>query len=424
MTSKIFISYRREDSRGSAGRLYDQLSAYYGKERIFMDVDTIEPGLDFVDAIESAVKQSDVQIVVIGPNWVNATDTSGNLRLDNPEDFVRTEIATALKMKIRVIPVLVESAEMPHSTDLPDDLKSLSRRNALEISHSRFGTDVQRLIHYVERALKQAEIGRNQQAEAELKRSDEVSIDKNARTKSKRSLRDLIPNNKVFFRKTDVTKAKSSNKGFIKQYLLPIVLFGISWAAVGYGITEIPIRPVDVLLFDADIYIPLTMYAIFGMVLGIVNAIILRFQVPKLGWKQLIFIATGWSLSLLLFGYTIYFLTSGSGLYYYPLIYSFPELEPILRQSLYFLFFGPIIGFLGGLINGIALRHIIPNFHGKQIFLMALGWATGWLMMSIHITFFRKVYIYHFSIVLIWFVLGIFSGGFTLWQIKSVEQKN
>lgn len=160
MSKRIFISYRREDSRGSAGRLYDQLAAYFGRDRIFMDVDTIQPGLDFVDAIEVAVRETDVLIVVIGSAWLNALDASGNRRLDNPEDFVRLEIATALNQNIRVIPVLVEGAMMPRSTDLPDDLKPLARRNAIEISHTRFHSDTQRLIQALELTLEQIEADR------------------------------------------------------------------------------------------------------------------------------------------------------------------------------------------------------------------------------------------------------------------------
>jgi hypothetical protein len=165
MANRIFISYRREDSRGSAGRLYDRLVEHFGRERIFMDVDTIQPGLDFVDAIESAVDETDVMIVVIGPTWHKAADSAGRLRLDNPEDFVRLEVSGALDRNIRVIPVLIERAAMPLSTDLPDNLKSLARRNALEISHTRFHSDTRRLIAALELALEQAEADRKAEAE-------------------------------------------------------------------------------------------------------------------------------------------------------------------------------------------------------------------------------------------------------------------
>jgi hypothetical protein len=160
MRGKIFISYRREDSRGAAGRIYDRLEHHFGQDHIFMDVDAIEPGEDFVQAIENAVSSTDIFLVVIGPNWLNATDNSGNRRLDNPEDFVRVEVVSALKRDVRVIPVLVDKATMPRSIDLPEDLKLLSRRNAIEISHTRFSMDAERLIRSIELAFNQIEIER------------------------------------------------------------------------------------------------------------------------------------------------------------------------------------------------------------------------------------------------------------------------
>jgi len=141
-----------------------------------MDVDTIQPGLDFVDAIEVAVRETNVLIVVIGSAWLNALNDSGIRRLDNPEDFVRLEIATALNQNIRVIPVLVEGATMPRSTDLPDDLKPLARRNAIEISHTRFHSDTQRLIQALELTLEQIE--ENRLLEAERNRAEKLAAEK------------------------------------------------------------------------------------------------------------------------------------------------------------------------------------------------------------------------------------------------------
>jgi hypothetical protein len=157
MDGHIFISYRREDSRGAAGRIYDRLELHFGHDRIFMDVDTIQPGMDFIDAIENAVSKTDVFLVVIGPNWVTATDRAGQKRLDNPEDFVRLEVGSALKRNVWVIPVLVNGAMIPRSDELPDNLKPLTRRNALEISHTRFNIDTERLIRAIEQAFEQIE---------------------------------------------------------------------------------------------------------------------------------------------------------------------------------------------------------------------------------------------------------------------------
>src|SRR5690349_13883457 len=138
MSGQIFISYRRDDSLATTGRLYDHLVKHFSTDRVFMDVDTIEPGVDFVEAIEQAVSKCDILIAIIGPGWLS-TSTNEGRRLDNPEDFVRLEIATALKRNIRVVPVLIDNTPMPQASDLPDDLKSLARRNAFELSNIRFG---------------------------------------------------------------------------------------------------------------------------------------------------------------------------------------------------------------------------------------------------------------------------------------------
>jgi hypothetical protein len=115
--SRIFISYRRDDSAGYAGRLYDRLAAHFEPENVFMDIDAIEPGLDFVEVIEQAVGSCDVLIALIGKQWLAIKDGQGRRRLENPEDFVRLEIKTALDRNIRVIPALVGGAAMPNSAN-------------------------------------------------------------------------------------------------------------------------------------------------------------------------------------------------------------------------------------------------------------------------------------------------------------------
>ncbi|MGC2577178.1 MAG: toll/interleukin-1 receptor domain-containing protein, partial [Terrimicrobiaceae bacterium] len=113
MKGQIFINYRRDDSSASAGRIYDRLNSHFASNHILMDVDNLDPGVDFVDAIEESVGSCDVLIAVIGKHWLISSDEEGRRRLDNPEDFVRIEIATALKRGVRVIPVLVDGALMP-----------------------------------------------------------------------------------------------------------------------------------------------------------------------------------------------------------------------------------------------------------------------------------------------------------------------
>jgi hypothetical protein len=135
--------------------LYPRLENHFGRDNIFRDLDTIDYGVDFVKTIEDAVQSCDVLLAVIGPHWVNLTDSQGRRRLDNPNDFVRLEVATALARDIRVIPLLVGGASMPYTDELPDNLKLLTRRNALEIVDRDFDAHVQRLIGAIERAIGQ-----------------------------------------------------------------------------------------------------------------------------------------------------------------------------------------------------------------------------------------------------------------------------
>ena len=156
----IFVSYRREDSIAYAGRVYDHLANHFGKPHVFMDVDNIEPGLDFVEVLDHTVSSCDAVVVVIGKNWLTATDERGRRRLDDPEDLVRVEIAAALERKVRVIPVLVGGARMPTSQELPGPLALLSRRNALEISDLAFHQNLSRLIDVLESTIAHAEKAR------------------------------------------------------------------------------------------------------------------------------------------------------------------------------------------------------------------------------------------------------------------------
>ena len=147
----IFISYRREESAGHAGRVYDHLRERFGRDRVFMDVAAIEPGLDFVEAIDQAVASCKVLLVIIGRKWLDCTDTAGQRRLDDPKDFIRLEVGAALRRNIRVVPVLVQDAEMPGEAALPDDLKLLARRNAIKITDAHWDSDLAQLDETVKR---------------------------------------------------------------------------------------------------------------------------------------------------------------------------------------------------------------------------------------------------------------------------------
>jgi len=149
----VFISYRRDDSEGQAGRLYDDLARHFGDGSVFMDVAGIDPGLDFRKVIDKHVSSCGILLCLIGPTWLDAKDESGRRRLDNPLDFVRLETAAALKRDIPVVPVLVAKARMPSAEQLPDDLKELAYRNGVELTHARWDTDVQVLVKALQRHL-------------------------------------------------------------------------------------------------------------------------------------------------------------------------------------------------------------------------------------------------------------------------------
>ncbi|HZU13765.1 MAG TPA: tetratricopeptide repeat protein [Chloroflexota bacterium] len=145
----IFLSYRRDDSAGHAGWLAQRLRNHLGSANVFMDLASIHPGEDFVQVLQEAVGSCDVLLALIGPRWLNAMDAEGHRRLDDPEDFVRREVATALERGIMVIPVLVQGAKMPAAQDLPDPLVPLARRNALELSDARFEYDLDLLLRTI-----------------------------------------------------------------------------------------------------------------------------------------------------------------------------------------------------------------------------------------------------------------------------------
>lgn len=147
----IFINYRRDDAPGVAGRLFDYLVSRYSRGQLFMDVDAMEPGIDFAKQLELQVSQCHALIAVIGPRWLDARDQAGHRRLDSDNDYARVELASALRRDIPVIPVLVDGAVMPAEDRLPDDLKSLARRQALELRHTRFNSDADTIMRALER---------------------------------------------------------------------------------------------------------------------------------------------------------------------------------------------------------------------------------------------------------------------------------
>lgn len=173
MSGQIFINYRRGDEPGFTQALLGRLEQAFPADRLFIDVDNIPPGEDFVHVLESQVAQCDVLLAVIGKGWLDATDEYGSRRLDDPKDFVRIEIESALRQGKRVIPVLVHDARMPRPDELPEALRPLARRNAVRLTHERFRADVQGLVKALERSLEEVAAVHRSQAEAEAARRAE-----------------------------------------------------------------------------------------------------------------------------------------------------------------------------------------------------------------------------------------------------------
>ena len=156
--SRIFISYRRQDSALMTGRIYDRLENVFGGNRVFRDIDDINAGEDFRAKLAKEIDSCDILLVMIGPKWENITDAKGNRRLDDPNDFVRLEVEAGLKRKDKiVIPVLVENAQMPNSATLPESLHELCYRNAVSVRlDPDFHRDMQKLIQEI-KTIDQAE---------------------------------------------------------------------------------------------------------------------------------------------------------------------------------------------------------------------------------------------------------------------------
>jgi hypothetical protein len=144
--STVFISYRRETSAGEARALFNDLVALLGQNSVFMDVDSIALGRDFRTVLQEILASCDVMLVLIGRGWADAKDEEGKTRLGNPSDFVRLEIETALKRDIVVTPVLVQGAHLPTAEQLPAEISNLAYRNAFELSHNRWESDVREMI--------------------------------------------------------------------------------------------------------------------------------------------------------------------------------------------------------------------------------------------------------------------------------------
>jgi TIR domain-containing protein len=159
-TSRVFLSYRREETKHAAGRLADRIAERFSSSQVFVDVDSIPPGVDFSEATQHAISGCDVLLALIGPRWTTLENAEGRRRLDDPEDFVVLELRAALDRGIPVIPVLVDGANMPTPTELPPGLERFTRRNAVHLDAETFRQDVSWLLSELAKILSAAPRGR------------------------------------------------------------------------------------------------------------------------------------------------------------------------------------------------------------------------------------------------------------------------
>jgi len=150
--SRIFISYRREDSEHAAGRLAADLRNEFAPQQVFLDIASIDPGADFVLTLKRGLADCAAVLVVIGPRWLAVTDDKGRRRLDSPDDWVRQEIAESLRRPgVQVLPIVLDSSAMPDAEDLPEDIRPLTRRQALTLTSHHWSSDVARLVQLLRR---------------------------------------------------------------------------------------------------------------------------------------------------------------------------------------------------------------------------------------------------------------------------------
>jgi TIR domain len=172
MGTKVFISYRRKDSAGYAGRLMDYLKTKLGRDLLFMDVETIPLGSNFEKVLHEEISKCLVLLAVIGPTWCDARDENGKRRLDDPNDFVRMEISAALQRDIPVIPILLDGATMPKADQLPNALRGLTSRNGLDVRHGSFHEDIDRLVRSLKAQVDQSSAPRLAKSRVSENRND------------------------------------------------------------------------------------------------------------------------------------------------------------------------------------------------------------------------------------------------------------
>jgi hypothetical protein len=387
----VFISYRRDDSGYAAGRLFDRLSQHFGPDRIFMDIDTIELGDDFVNVIENAVSSCDVVVSIIGSQWLAATNAEGRRRLDDPNDFVRLEIASALDKGVDIIPILLEGVEMPLAEQLPDTLRPLTRRNGLSVSNIRFNADVDRLIRGIE-AIFDARAAR-EAAEAALVEAEPLenthAAEKVVSTESQ--YRAVVRDDRV------KTGAYSEISTATRQLIIMVIALGWLLSGVVFGVVH---------MYDLvpSMDPPLLSAAIAGVIGAAVIVIGIKKLVPQVLLDTLIFLGIGWAIGVFI-GWS----------------FSFPYGDIQIENNF------PLAGAIGGVIVGLSTSYLISKlFPGVRWFnyvIIALGWSIAW---SVGLLINYQLYDDYgtsFSIFIFPFLIttGLVTG-LLFWQVSSLAQ--
>lgn len=173
--SSVFISYRRKDSAGTTGRLYDYLKANLKEKAIFLDIEAIAAGDNFENRIQSHINECNLLIAVIGDRWLGANYPNGSIQIQDPSDWVRREIEIALSRNIKIIPVTIDDVTLPSlSNSLPESLKGLLSLNAIPVRNGyEFQQDAQRLVNNIKKYFSEQET----LAEAEQRRREKKDVE-------------------------------------------------------------------------------------------------------------------------------------------------------------------------------------------------------------------------------------------------------
>lgn len=356
MTGKIFISYRRDDSEGYAGRIYDRLGSHFGYENIFMDVDMIEPGTDFVDAINNAIETSDAVMILIGKRWLNAVDAQGNRRLDKPQDFVRLEVASALRRDIRVIPVLVGESVMPSPGNLPEDISGLTRRNAIEITHARFNTDMNKLIRALESAIKYSE-GLRKQAK---KQEKPPKVKKAAASKIVTAEKKKTPSKQKLDqekKEKQLPRPEGDKVGISWLLTKSVIYLAVFWAVAWIG----DVLAIELSDGNANVLRYQEMWTLNGWVMRtvigwvLVTSVVLAF--PRRDyWDFTVRIGLAGVLGGILYAGVTWLFTDGPFGMQLEWVSPFPIEFGILILILVGYYFGPLAGFFCGVIGSMLIE--------------------------------------------------------------------